>query len=218
MSKPDERLSKSERDQVTGWINENAKRYWLLPGGPLRPPSEGGADIVVVDDPQMIGLIKISKEIAPDRPVIFRSHIHIRSDLIRQHGSPQAEVWEWLWESVRLADIFISHPMSYFVPPDVDRERVGYMPASTDWYVTFPMDTPYTGLTSQVGWTEQKHAGLGLCLLRPVIQRVVSRHGHALNQLSRRYALFSNLIWKAANLYKMNTSYKSRASTPRKAY
>lgn len=138
MSEPEERLSKADRDQVTDWIIDNAKRYWLSPEGPLRPPSEGGAQVIVVDDPQMVGLIKVAKEMAPDRPVIFRSHIHIRSDLVCQRDSPQAEVWEWLWESVRLADIFISHPISYFVPPDVDREKVGYMPASTDWYVTFP--------------------------------------------------------------------------------
>lgn len=142
VSEPDERLTKADRDHVTDWIIDNAKRYWLSPEGPLRPPSEGGAQVIVVDDPQMVGLIKVAKDMAPDRPVIFRSHIHIRSDLVRQQDSPQAEVWEWLWESVRLADIFISHPMSYFVPPDVNRERVGYMPASTDWYVTFPWIHP----------------------------------------------------------------------------
>lgn len=139
VSSPDERLSKSDHEQVTDWINENAKRYWLSEEGPLVHPSQGGADIVVVDDPQMVDLIRIAKEAAPDRPVIFRSHIHMRSDLISKPDSPQAEVWQWLWNSIKQTDIFISHPMSYFVPPDVDREKVGYMPASTDWYVQASM-------------------------------------------------------------------------------
>jgi hypothetical protein len=30
------------------WVTENAERYWLVEGGPLQSPEEGGADIVVV--------------------------------------------------------------------------------------------------------------------------------------------------------------------------
>lgn len=88
---------------------------------------------MVVDDPQMAPLIPIAKEVVPDRPVIFRSHIHIRSDLIATPGTPQAEAWEQLFESVKQADIFISHPVSSFVPKNIPPEKVGYMPASTDW-------------------------------------------------------------------------------------
>lgn len=99
-------------------------------------PSEGGADFIIVDDPQMPTLIQIAKQIAPDRPVIFRSHIQIRSDLVDTPGSPQAEAWGWLWQYIKQADIFISHPVSSFVPKIVPREKVGYMPATTDWYKT----------------------------------------------------------------------------------
>lgn len=133
VSKPEERLSADDNRQVTDWIKENAKRYWLVPEGPLRPASQGGAHIIVIDDPQMAPLIPIAKDMAPDRPIIFRSHIHMRSDLITIPETPQAEVWERLWDSVKLADIFISHPVSSFVPKNIPREKVGYMPASTDW-------------------------------------------------------------------------------------
>ncbi|KAE8146365.1 hypothetical protein BDV25DRAFT_162660 [Aspergillus avenaceus] len=129
----EERLNEEDWAQVTDWVNENAKRYWLCPGGPLRHPSEGGADVVIIDDPQMPGLIPISKQIAPDRPVIFRSHIQIRSDLTDKPGTPQAEAWGRMWEYIKQADIYISHPVQSFVPKDVPREKVGYMPASTDW-------------------------------------------------------------------------------------
>lgn len=83
----------------------------------------------------MAALIPVAKEAAPDRPVVFRSHIHIRSDLVATPGTPQAEAWEWLWESVQLADLFISHPVGSFVPKNIPPERVGYVPASTDWWV-----------------------------------------------------------------------------------
>ena len=48
VSKPDERISPEEKVILTNWIQDNAERYWLSPSGPLRPASEGGADIVIV--------------------------------------------------------------------------------------------------------------------------------------------------------------------------
>lgn len=133
VAKPDQRISKEDHELVMVWIRENSKRYWLSPGGPLRPPSEGGADFVVVDDPQMPSLIPIAKAQAPERPVIYRSHIQIRRDLISQPGSPQAELWDHLWDNIKSADLFISHPVKCFVPLNVPQEIVGYMPATTDW-------------------------------------------------------------------------------------
>ncbi|KAJ5835061.1 Glycosyl transferase family 1 [Penicillium robsamsonii] len=129
----DERLLPENKKLLQEWIEENARRYWTRVGGPLLPPSEGGADVVIIDDPQMPGLIPIAKALAPDRPVIFRSHIQIRSDLVAIPGSPQAEAWEFLWDSIKHADLFISHPVSDFVPKNVPPEMVGYMPATTDW-------------------------------------------------------------------------------------
>jgi len=89
--------------------------------------------VIIVDDPQMPVLIPIAKKHAPDRPVIFRSHIQIRSDLVDTPGTPQADAWEFLWDQIKLADIFISHPVKAFVPQTVPTEMLGYLPASTDW-------------------------------------------------------------------------------------
>ena len=113
------------------WIGYNAARYWLSEGGPL---ATGGADVVVIDDPQMPGLIPLIKEARPNVPIIYRSHIEIRSDLVEKEGSPQKEVWDYLWERIQLADVFISHPVSKFVPKDVPIEMVGLLPATSDWY------------------------------------------------------------------------------------
>lgn len=134
---PEERFKPEYRQIVDDWIKENADRFWLSPKGPLTPPSEGGADIVIVDDPQMPPLIPLAKKSAPDRPVIFRSHIQIRSDLAEKPGTPQNECWTWLWDHIKYADLFISHPVEAFVPATVPKEMVGYMPATTDWLVSF---------------------------------------------------------------------------------
>lgn len=48
VSGPEERISAEEKRILTEWIEDNAERYWLSPGGPLRPASEGGADVIMV--------------------------------------------------------------------------------------------------------------------------------------------------------------------------
>lgn len=128
---PSIRLTKERQNQMNHWIGYNAARYWLSEGGPL---ATGGADVVVIDDPQMPGLIPLIKEARPNVPIIYRSHIEIRSDLAEKEGSPQKEVWDYLWERIQLADVFISHPVSKFVPKDVPIEMVGLLPATSDWY------------------------------------------------------------------------------------
>ncbi|KAJ9643061.1 hypothetical protein H2199_004583 [Coniosporium tulheliwenetii] len=130
---PEARLTKKMIEILEEWCQSGAERYWLGEGGVLAPRSEGGADVVIVDDPQMPGLVNIAKKADPDRPVIFRSHIQIRSDLANKKGTPTSEVWNWVWEHVKAADLFISHPVREFVPNSVDFSTVGYMPATTDW-------------------------------------------------------------------------------------
>ncbi|KAF3386359.1 Trehalose phosphorylase [Penicillium rolfsii] len=133
VSAPEDRLDRNQEQLMVDWIQENAERYWLRKDGPLCHPSEGGADVIVVDDPQMPALIPAAKRVDPNRPVIYRSHIQMRSDLIASPGSPQAELWKFLWNHIQYADVFISQPVEAFVPHNVPEEIVGYMPACTDW-------------------------------------------------------------------------------------
>ena len=130
---PEERLTEKNKDVLSDWVASNAERFWTHRGGPLAPRSEGGVDVVIVDDPQMPSIIDIAKKMDPSRPVIFRSHIQIRSDLAEKPNTPTAGVWQWLWNSVQHADAFISHPVKEFVPRDVSQRALGYMPATTDW-------------------------------------------------------------------------------------
>jgi hypothetical protein len=133
VSDPEERFTRQHQQSLAGWIQDNAQRYWLRKGGPLCHPSEGGADVIVIDDPQMPALIPIAKGIDPSRPVIYRSHIQMRTDLIAIPGTPQSEVWGFLWGYIELADVFISQPVDVFVPHNIPKTKVGYMPAYTDW-------------------------------------------------------------------------------------
>ncbi|KAK3678735.1 hypothetical protein LTR78_001188 [Recurvomyces mirabilis] len=133
VAKPEERLQSEQKRLIEDWVQTNAGRFWTSEGGPLAPRSEGGVDVVIVDDPQMPTLIPIVKRLDPDRPVIFRSHIQIRSDLAQDSAAPTAEVWNWLWQSLQQADVFISHPVKAFVPHTVNLNKLAYMPATTDW-------------------------------------------------------------------------------------
>ena len=129
----DVRSTDAQLESINKWITDNATRYWTKAGGPLSNPTEGGADLVIIDDPQMPGLIPIAKEKAPQRTVIYRSHIEIRDDLIREKGSAAEHIWSWLWPNIRKADIFLSHPVKSFVPSVVKEGSLGWMPATTDW-------------------------------------------------------------------------------------
>jgi hypothetical protein len=105
-----------------------------------------------VDDPQMPGLIPLIKKITPDRPVLYRSHIQMRSDLIAIEGSPQNDIWNYLWSNIRESDMFISHPIPKFVPHNVPKEKVVYLPATTDWIdgLNKPMNKWDTGYYAHI--------------------------------------------------------------------
>ncbi|KAJ9605924.1 hypothetical protein H2200_009773 [Cladophialophora chaetospira] len=129
----DVRATDEQLGKIKEWIVDNAERYWVGEGGPLSAPEDGGADVIVVEDPQMPELIPIAKKAAPDRPVIFRSHIEVRDDLVLEDGSAAQHVWQNMWSTIKQADIFLSHPVKSFVPPDVRKETLGWLPATTDW-------------------------------------------------------------------------------------
>jgi glycosyltransferase involved in cell wall biosynthesis len=141
---PDLRLTDEAKAQFDAWILKNGLR-WTAQGGPLAP---GGVDVAFIDDPQMPGLIPLIKKVRPELPIVYRSHIEIRSDLVQQKGSPQEGVWQYLWKNIQLADLFISHPVNKFVPSDVPSEKLTLLGAATDWLDGLnkhlsPWDTQY---------------------------------------------------------------------------
>ncbi|KAI8148033.1 hypothetical protein BJV82DRAFT_648071 [Fennellomyces sp. T-0311] len=125
---PDVILNEHDMQMFTDWSNENVERFWSKEGGPIRT-----SDVIVIDDPQLVGVIPHIKKINPKTRIIFRSHIEMRADLIRDHpDGPQAVTWNFLWKFIRHADLFIAHPMDNFIPDVVPRKNVVLMPATTD--------------------------------------------------------------------------------------
>jgi len=107
----------------------------------------------------MPGLIPMIKKLTPDRPVLYRSHIQIRSDLVATPDTPQADIWAFLWSNIQHADMFISHPIPVFVPHNVPKEKVVYLPATTDWLdgLNKPLNNWDTGYYGHI-YNTQCHA------------------------------------------------------------
>ncbi|KAI9318067.1 hypothetical protein BX666DRAFT_1856628 [Dichotomocladium elegans] len=145
---PDVRLKEHDKQIFIDWSNENAERFWLDANGPIKT-----SDVIVIDDPQLVGIIPHIKKHAPEARIIFRSHIEMRADLIRENpDGPQAETWNFLWQFIQHADIFIAHPMTNFVPDVVPRKNVVLLPATTDLLdgLNKPLDPWVTGYYQSV--------------------------------------------------------------------
>jgi glycosyltransferase involved in cell wall biosynthesis len=120
---PDTVLTQEDMDIYNAWMAENAQAFEEV---------FTQADVIVIDDPQPAGLIPYIKEANPDAKIIYRSHIQIVGGLASQPGTTQYNTWQFLWQNIQLADIFVSHPMKMFIPDDVPAEKIFYMPATTD--------------------------------------------------------------------------------------
>jgi len=105
---PEVRQTQEDLDKIKDWVKVNSERYWLKDNGPLAARSDGGADIIIVDDPQMPELIPLAKQADPDRPVIFRCHIEVRDDLVQKEGSAAQQVWQNMWQSIKLAGEYLN--------------------------------------------------------------------------------------------------------------
>ena len=120
---PGTRLNSEDKKKYNDWIAQNEKIF----NGKFKK-----ADVIVIDDPQPSGLIPYIKKINPKVKIIYRSHIQIVAKLANKKGSPQNTTWEFLWKNIKYADLFVAHPMPEFVPKEVSRNQLVYMPATTD--------------------------------------------------------------------------------------
>ncbi|MDX1608395.1 MAG: hypothetical protein R3251_04255, partial [Candidatus Spechtbacterales bacterium] len=101
-------LTDKEKKAFLDWSTKNARSFndvfkW--------------ATTIVIDDPQPSGMIPYIKKVNPDAKIIYRSHIQIDTSLLSE--PQQNNTWEFIWQNVKLADIFVSHPIEEFVPPMV---------------------------------------------------------------------------------------------------
>ncbi|MCL5003952.1 MAG: glycosyltransferase [Patescibacteria group bacterium] len=120
---PKIRLTASDRKLYLSWMDENAQK--------LKEVFKN-SDVVVIDDPQPAGLIPHLLKINPHVKIIYRSHIQIESILTDRPGTPQKATWDFLYQFIRLADCFVSHPVKSFIPSSVPLEKTVLMPAVID--------------------------------------------------------------------------------------
>src|SRR3989440_761838 len=123
VASPDTVLTEEDKAVYESWTQEDAALFEDV----FRQ-----AHVIVIDDPQPAGLIPYIKQANPDAKIIYRSHIQIVGSLASTPGTPQRTTWSFLWEKIKHADYFVSHPMKMFIPDDVPAEQIFYMPATTD--------------------------------------------------------------------------------------
>lgn len=119
------KLEEEDKQAYDEWIARNAEE--------LQEPF-AWANVVIIEDWQPSGLISYILEVNPTAKIIFRSHIHVDTSLMKDPESPQSLTWDFVWRANRIcdSDIFISHPIDHFVPDVVPEEMVVQMPATTD--------------------------------------------------------------------------------------
>ncbi|KPV77781.1 glycosyltransferase family 4 protein [Rhodotorula graminis WP1] len=121
-------LHDDEKKLFEAWTAHNYELYWAGEDSPLKR-----LDIAVIDDPQLTALIPIIRRVSPRTKIVFRSHIQIRADLIDKGDKQIKATWDYLWSFIKLADVFVAHPVEEFVPKVVrDSMPVIFMPPSTD--------------------------------------------------------------------------------------
>lgn len=123
VASPDCVLNADDIHQYNEWIKKNADLF---------TPVIAKTDVVVIDDPQPSGLIPHIRRINPGARVLYRSHIQVQADLIDKKAGQQSATWDFVWQFIKLADLFISHPVPEFVPRAVPDNKLVYMPPSTD--------------------------------------------------------------------------------------
>jgi hypothetical protein len=63
---PDVRVTDEQLGTIKNWIVDNAERFWVGEDGPLRAPADGGADVIIIDDPQVARSPSFDVELVAD--------------------------------------------------------------------------------------------------------------------------------------------------------
>ncbi|MCK5321278.1 glycosyltransferase [Candidatus Pacearchaeota archaeon] len=117
------RLTSGDIEYYDKWMDKNMEMFGDL---------FKNLDVFVIDDPQPSGLIKHIKKVNPDAKIIYRSHTQLDTGLIDEKGTVQHDTWNFVHNNLKDIDLFASHPIEHFVPKNVDKEKVLFMPPTTD--------------------------------------------------------------------------------------
>lgn len=161
-----ERLTERDKELYNKWIIKNAATF---------TPVFKNCSTIIIDDPQPCGMIPYIKKVNPKAKIIYRSHIHIDTDLLKKASSVHAKTWKFLWSNIKLTNIFVSHPISKFVPYTVSKQKVRMLPATTDEFdgLNWPLNKQDTEFYFNIFNSYLKKTGqTDLNLKRPYIVQV----------------------------------------------
>lgn len=119
----DFRLTSKDIEYYYDWTDNNAKSFEDL---------FKGLDVFVIDDPQPSGLVKYIKKVNPNAKIIYRSHTQLDISLINDECKVQHDTWNFIYDNLKDIDLFASHPIENFVPKNVNKDKVLFMPPTTD--------------------------------------------------------------------------------------
>ncbi|MCK5449975.1 glycosyltransferase [Candidatus Pacearchaeota archaeon] len=117
------RLTSKDIEYYSDWTNNNAESFEDL---------FKSLNVFVIDDPQPSGLIKHIKKVNPDAKIIYRSHTQLDTSLINDKCKVQHDTWNFIHDNLKEIDLFASHPIENFVPKNVNKDKVLFMPPTTD--------------------------------------------------------------------------------------
>ncbi len=123
VSDPSIHLTQRDKAIYNAWMEQNAKALKKV---------YKDADVIVIDDPQPSGLVQYIRKVNPKGKILYRSHIQIESHLANTPNTPQAITWDFIWDNIKDNDLFISHPITKFIPASVPKNSIVMMPATTD--------------------------------------------------------------------------------------
>jgi hypothetical protein len=125
-------LSFDEELEILEWVQENARRYWLLHNGPLQPRSKGGVDVLVIDSAPLLPLALLSKQQDPGRPVLYENRLMLQSNMAEYPNTPSARAWDFVQTRTEHVDLLVSPVPKLLAPQILPRKHVGYIPVSID--------------------------------------------------------------------------------------
>jgi len=91
------------------------------------------ADVIILDDPQPVGLKKHIDRVNPSVKWVWRNHIDTDGNLMSDPSTPQGEIASYLLDEcgMRAADAVITHPVAAFVYPSMS-DKTFFAPATID--------------------------------------------------------------------------------------
>ena len=89
-------------------------------------------DVIVIDDPQPVGIVPWIKKYAPKTKIVYRNHIDMDNTKVNGNDTVASRTFDYLLQFIEQCDVTVSHPIQ--VPTKLTEcvKKCYQFPASTD--------------------------------------------------------------------------------------